>query len=290
MLRLEFILSLPDLLHLGFTASPQNFARSGFSLSILYPMRLGFLLPIQSFAHLGSAASVLDLLHLGLSASAQSTTCTAFSFPLLTRTATDSPVFVSDFLHPEPLILLQSHSQLGLFLSILDFARCGSLLLLQAAARVALTPSVSGLTRLGSVFFLSVIDVTTFDSFFSIRSFVCLGFFMSTLDSLHLDSNLLLRSPCHPESAFFCLWYSQVGFNIAATGTFKSGFVLTIALHVSLWLSIVCTWNFLRLDFMLPLHSFTQSEPPFSVFGIVEMGTIHAFIGTFDPGSAFASA
>ena len=234
-------------------------------------MRLGFPLSLRSFAHLGLVVFVLDFLHLGFSASARSTTCLALSFFLLTRVAMDSLLFVSDFLHLEPFILLQSHSQLGFPLSMLEWTRFGSLLSSRAMACLGSTLLASGLTRLGSVFFLPVIDVTTFGSLLPIRSLACSGPFTLALDLLHLDSSLLPRGCCHLELAFLMFGATRLGPTSLPLEHASLGLFLPLR-SMSCSGSAVLVLDHLRLDFILSLQSFAHAEFAFFVFGIMETG------------------
>ncbi len=269
--RLEFIMFASDFLRLGLTTSLQSHACSGLFLFVPYTLRIGFSPPLQSFSYVGFALFALDFLHPELSVSARSPVCLAFSVSSLGCAAMDLSLPVSDFLHLGPFLLLRSCGHTGSSLLVLDFTRCGLLPLLQASAHVGLMLPAFGLTCLGSVFSLFVIDVTTLGSFPFVRSSTHLGLPLFALDLLNLDSSFPLQESCHLESAFLVFGTARPDPTSPVLEYMPLGFPLFVR-SMSCCDSVMFVPDLLRLEFMLPLQSFSYPEPFLSVMSVLRAG------------------
>eukprot|EP00435_Cladocopium_sp_Y103_P038066 s154_g10.t1 len=237
-----------DFLHLGLSLLLRQFLQPGFAFLVFGQGRLEFFLflsdashlgpslLIRSLAHMGSQMLALDPLHLGLPLSIHS------------PVRTDSVVFALDSLHLDFPPFLHSMAQLDFTTSLIG----------KGHANLGLTPLVSGLARTDFFLSLSAIDATILDFSLSAHSCVRPGLALLLLDLLHSEPSTLSQSSGCIDPALLVCSNARMELLLFVSEFAQSG--LALLLQSSTYLAaLVLALDLLHPDSILPVHSMVRT-------------------------------
>ena len=246
-----------------------------------------------------SSTSVSDIASLEPPLSTRCMSRTGFLLPLSGKSSNlGDSLFVSDFLHPDLLMLPQSPARLASAALVLDMQLTGSMLLLHSPTKlgfslIALYSTLD--TR------MPILDCTTMDSLVSLRKLVRLDFLllllqatafgssMIALNAAMSDFPMMLRSCCHLDILLSFLQPCKLDIASPTTDLALSGFSLPPRSMSNTGLSMLLVGRFsipslLALDFVslgsiLPTQTFQRMDFALSVFGVA----LGVLLPAFDP-------
>ena len=233
---------------------------------------MGFLLPLQGSACLGSVLFVLDFLHMGFFAFLQ-----AFgrgdpmlSVLGLTRLEFVSSLPVVDYTHLGSLTLLRGPAYMGLAPLALDFLHLELLPSLQSFGQTGSPLSLAGVARLDPSLF--VLDAVTMASSLSLRSPARSDLVLLVLDLGHLEFLLSIRSMARCDLMMPAFSQTRLGF-LALALDFAHFDFLPFLQSFSKPDLVVFALDFLRMEPLLFFRSFGCAEPLLSAFGTACTGS-----------------
>ena len=240
--------SLPTVLDFAYPASSllaRGFSRLGAAVPVPDHLRLGFILSLQSPAHVEFLPPALSLVRLGLPLLPLDMVNAEPAVSIHSSACVDVVISAPDLLHPgitsptrsfcgpglglfafgetcpgaSPLLLdsvnlglptiLRSFMQLEISLLVLDPLRSGPILLARSFTRLESSTLVCGLGRLGAL--PPALDIVHSGFSLSVRSLVRLGLVLFAMDFLHLGSSLPAHSLSQPGPTSSALDFLNLG-------------------------------------------------------------------------------
>ena len=224
----EFSMLVQTLCHIDLALSAfGKFSFGESSISVLGRVMFDPSLLVHSFVHLGSALPVFDFIRLGLCFSLKNSNRLASSVFASGSLCLGLISLALDYAIVELFVSLQFMSRLSLALFVLDFLHLGFALLLRAFGKLGSSLLPCGCSCLSSS--PSVCDYTSTGLNPSLRSFLYLGFALSTSDSASFSSTLLLQQFGALESVLSVLAICRIGLLLLLPDMAASGF--SIPLH-----------------------------------------------------------
>jgi len=256
---------------------------------------MGPFFSVRSFAKPGFPALVLSMVAIGSSTLLQSHARSESSPPTVGLQRYDLMILVSDLLHLDFFLFLQSFAHLGSSLSVLDPNHLGSFLPVRSFVRLGLSLLAEGTLQLPST--LLTFDGVHVDSPSFLQSCTCFELLASVLDFLHLGSVLPLHSFAHLELPMFVLKctslelmlpirsYARLGFHFLSTGLARLDFSPSAfdyaAIDPSLFIRsfsklalAMSTPSFVGMDLSLSLRSSACMGPATLTLGLACLSSI----------------
>ena len=258
-------LSVPDSTKCGFSTSLQNVAQSELCspafgvckfdyaqlMSVVNYVIMGSLVLLRSFAHIGSAASVLDLVKVGLALSLQGLGRAAPSMLTIGMARCDFSLSIFGAIPVESLPSLRSLACLESPVSAIFVGHPGSSMFLRSFSKADPMMLAPGIARLELVSLLPVMESTTLGSPSLVHGSTCCDSAVLVLDFLHLDFASSVRS-------MVCTGLAQLIFGLSRLGLLSSPSLISSS----------------YLDFLVFLRSFAYLEFVLSAPRPTEMGLV----------------